>query len=781
MSRFPHLDDSRFPNIETVNAYKFDNDYDYSQFDNPQMKITLCHVPWDMGEVHVGQAVVSGIGNVVHFGNETLRDKWFSAIPDDQCVRFSTEYRKLHTDNFIDIELPFDVAVLYNYIAVEYPPIANSHHLVAHESTHEGIKKWFWFVREIERLANNTTRFHILPDTWQTFIYRFPISQMLLERGHMPMFQTSVDSYLSNPVKNSKMLLSEDVNYSTPRIARKSSEFLINGKDVVAVIVTSADPTGNFGTKAANTWNTPNGYTQQHGVPSYHAFYVATSNLNTFITNMTSQAPQFAQTIKAVFFVNKSLCNSGASFTFCDVLCTWVSNTYTNHMFYKLNKSDFGFDSKYEGIAKLYTYPYSVLEVADETGSITEIRIEDTDGTLKIETAYSLVFPWIRLDAHLTGIGASAKKTLTWYDVGTRHMDIAGNWYDQLRSWSIPTFGITQSASVTNDYETHFERAQMDVQGTNAQLNADAIANTTTANAALQAAANTANNTANISKLNSENTENVNYQTLVEGYQESYNTQSANDQVALATQTASISQATNAWSAATGAIGSLMTLDIGGAVSSVVNGAVNAWATGAQLEANVGYTRITAGRTNIFNQAGRIAANDNMTALNGYVVTNENAHTTNANALTTGTAANSAATQISNAARDKATNDSAIANQVKQAALNAPSEFGAFADGEHATTRPQGLFCNVVTQPDGAIAQAGDEMLRYGYYLNQMIDFSSWHFGKFFTYWKVRDFWCDDNTVPDLYADRLRYFLLGGVTVWQNPSDIGKRTIYDNI
>ena len=783
MARFAHLTNSSelFPDLSTVNTYKYNGEYDYSQFDTTQMNITLCRVPWDMGEVHVGNRTVSGIGNVVHFGSKAARDKWFSEIPDSECIRFSTEYRKLHTDNFIDIELPFDVAALYNYIAVEYMPVANEDHLVLHETKSTGFKKWFWFVREVERLANNTTRLHLLPDSWQTFIYDFPIKSMFLERGHMPMFQTTVDTYLNNPVNNSQWLLTDDVNFAEPRISKHTSEFLINAKNVVAVVISSANPTADFGTKAAGTWNTPNGVSYQHGAPGYWAFYCATSNIDNLISNIDTYAPQFAQTIKAVFFVSNDLVYSGATFTFCNVQCTWVSNTYSAHELYKLRKADFGYPTRYANIAKLYTYPYAVLQVTDETGGITEIRIEDTTGTLNIETAYSLAFPWIRLDAHLTGVGKAPRQTLTWHDIGTRHMDIAGNWYEHLQSWNIPTFGISQSAAVVNDYSTHFDRLQMALQNATAQADAYDIADTTVANAALQVAASTAINTANVAKLNSENAANVSYQSDMATMQNAHNSNMANSEMTLARQNAAIAQMTNGVQAGMGAVGSLMSLDIGGAIGSLVNGGVNAAATEAQLNATIGATIAQLIYGNAFNLGGTNAANANSNLLNGYIVTNENARTTAGNNLTTGSAANSAATQKGNAARDKSTADTAITMQVQQAALNAPSEWGQFASGEHATTRPQGLFANLVTQADNAIAQAGDTFLRYGYMLNRVIDFTKWHYGKYFTYWQCSDFWTEGNAIPDLYADRLRYFLLGGVTVWKHPEDIGRITIYDNI
>lgn len=778
---FPHLDDSRFPDLQSVNVYKYKNDLDYSQFDNPQMNITLCKVPWDMGEVHVGNRTVGGIGNVVHFGSARARDKWFADLPDDECIRFSTEYRRLHTDNFMDVELPFDVAAMYNYVAVEYPAIANDDHLLKHETINDGFKKWFWFVREVERLANNTTRLHILPDTWQTFIYDFPIKSMMLERGHMPVFETMAGDYLQNPLENSKHLLAEDVSFGEPRISKKSSEFLINGKDIVAVIVSSANPAADYGTKAAGTWHTPNGPTVQHGVPSYHAFYVARGSLSAFLNSMQSQAPQFAQTIKAVFFVNRSLCYSGATFTFCGVTCTWVSNTYTTQPLHRLLTSDFGFDSKYAMLAKLYTYPYSVLEISDETGAITELRIEDTTGTLKVETAYSLVFPWIRLDAHITGAGKAARKQLTWYDIGERHVDIAGNWYQLLRSWSIPTFGITQSASVNNDYSTHFDRAQAATAAANAKANADATADTMTANANLQVAANTANNTAAITKLNNDTARQNQFSSSVFGYDRQLSNDMATSTIAADQAQAALAASTTGAKSALNTVASLATLDIAGAITSAIGGSIDAANIQASTQIGVALTSAQEMANALWSGAKEGASLNTALDLASYSVNLANSQTTTANGLTSGTTANSVATQKANANRDKATADSAIANQVKQAALGAPLEFGAFNAGEHATTRPQGLFCNVVTQPDGAIAQAGDYFLRYGYALNQMVDFETWHYGKYFTYWQCSDLWTEGNAIPDRYADGLRFFLLGGVTVWRRPEDIGKRSIYENI
>ena len=57
----------------------------------------------------------------------------------------------------------------------------------------------------------------------------------------------------------------------------------------------------------------------------------------------------------------------------------------------------------------------------------------------------------------------------------------------------------------------------------------------------------------------------------------------------------------------------------------------------------------------------------------------------------------------------------------------------------------------------------------------------NWNVGEHFTYWKASDFWITGLSVPDMYVDRIRFFLFGGVTVWSNPADIGNVSIYENM
>lgn len=829
MPVFPHLKDTQFPDVGNVDVYKYKNDFDYSRFDEMQMRIQLCTVPWDMGEAHIGNRTISGIGNVVWFETEKKRDKWFDDIPDTECYRFETKYKELHRDNEIYIPVPFDVACLFNYLVVDYVPFASEGDYVQYE-TPNGLRRWFWFIREVEFVSPNTTKLHLMNDAFQTFMYRMHFSGIVLERGHAPMFAMKADAYLANPIDNNSGLLAEDVNYgSVPNIVQHETAHVFNS-DTYACVACTSSPTSGWGSKGGNDWHTPAlaSYTVD-GVPDVRIFALDVGNLNTFLQSVENDFPQFKQSVKGIFFAPKELLALGASFTFAGTNCHWVSTSRQTVEFLTLQKSQFGYASAYADIAKLYTYPYAHIEVSDGIGAIHEVRIEDTTGKLQISAVMSLAYPALNVQAHLLGAGGSNARNVTFANITERSLRIGGKWYETLMQWDIPTFGIIQSSAKHNDYNTYFDRAQevtaytnaynsavasantnetnAKAQAATAKNNADANADTTTDNAALQVTANTAITAAGNTQasadaqsnmtLNSHTTQNANAMTAA----------STNNEIELKNAMGSASQASNAISTA-GSVGASLAsggpLGAGQAVGALLSGIGNAACIGIQTQAGINYTTAQALATEINNLGDWDASNTATRDMNEHAVTAANSKRAAANALTTGAAANTAATIKANAAREKTTADAnadrtnatetanagrqrntaqeAVSNSIKQAALNAPFEFGSFMATDNATTKPLAVFANVVTQSKNAIESAGDEFLRYGYYYNRQLTSwtGNWNIGRHFTYWKLKDFWVKGLNIPDMYVDKLRFFLYGGVTVWRKPEDIGNVTIYEN-
>lgn len=766
---------SEFPHIANVDTYKFDNDFDYGRFDYTQMSLQICSVPWDMGEAHIGNRTISGIGNVVYFGSKANRDAWFAAIPDDKCYRFETKFKELHRDLLIDVPIPYDMCAKHNYLVVEYNKFANDSSPVQYEGN-DGLRKWFWFIREVEFLAPNTTRLHILDDAFQTWIYDVNITGMLLERGHAPMFAMRADDYLADPIDNNNYLLTEDVNFGEASQVKHIDALELNSGNMYACIATTANPAGTW----ANNVPALSNYTN-NGQPSVYVFAVAVANLNTFLSNVTSQIPQFKQTVQGVFFASDDLITLAQSFTFADVTCYGVSATRKTLDLCTLDKSLFGYDTQYADIAKLYTSPYAHIEVTDENGNADIVKIEDTNGSIDVSAALSIAYPFITIDAHLLGVGGTATATVTYKNVDSHTFDVSGQWYDTLRSWNVPTFAVVLDAASEYDYSTRFDRAQRVVDYSTMQANENASADTDVANADLTTTANTAitirsnanaTNTASISQTyNTEKKSNAN----TAAADMATSTIQANE------QQASISAASGAATSAVSALGSLASGNIAGAAAGAINGLIGANATLESMMVSNAQTALQLNATQTLNYNNSITSNKKITDDTNQQISAATDITTINNSLITGTVANSAATRKANAARSASAAQSAIDNDVAQAALRAPFMYGSFANGDSAANKPMALFAHIVTQSKSAISSAGDEMLRYGYRLDKQWNFDGdWNIGKYFTYWKLRDFWVSNLQVPDMYMDKLRFFLYGGVTVWRDPSDIGKRTVYEN-
>lgn len=793
---FPRLNDSNFPDSQGIDVYKYANNFDYSRFDSLQMKLQLCTVPWDMGEAHIGARTISGIGNVVDFKTKAARDKWFEAIPDKDCYRFESKYKSLHRDNEIIVPIPFDECSKHNYLVVDYAQFAADGSPVIYE-TGTGLMKWFWFVREVEFLAPNSTKLHLLPDSWQTFIYDVDIPSMMLERGHAPLFTVNATNYLKSPINNARYLLADDVVFGDPAdVAASSSEFILNDADIMAVVVTSSNPRAtNWGDYDDSAF-TPSGLNVRDGVPGYYAFTVAANDFQTGFAAWATSYPHFIQTIKCVFFISAKMLVLGASFRFAGdsnypVTCREISSTNATRDLAALSKASFGYPAKYAELAKLYTYPYSVLEIYGSDGSIEQIRIERTDGTLQVETALNLAYPWIKCDMHLKGIGRAPARTLTFRNLSARTIGMQGNWLDTLITLEIPAFGVLQAAYDYDGYSNLYERKQAVVAYTNeydssvasanaAKADADASADNDIANMALT----TANNSAIVALANAKASDDADQNIL---YNNDMNAASQVMNIGANIISSQAAQQTATLSATQGIVDGFLSGDIGAAISGIVNSGFTQQSAAITIAANQSQTGLTNGYNGTINQA----TNTNITTLLGYaqqLATDKNnatntmltAQTANSAATAKGNATRDQTTAIANAARTRSTAQNAIMHGRSNAGVAAPLEFGTFENGEHATTRPVGLWCVVKTQDMGAIVQTGDYWLRYGYAYNGNWNFNGdWTLNHKYCYWKLADFWVKGLNIPDMYMDGLRFLLFGGVTVWADPDDIGNTTIYD--
>ena len=142
---------------------------------------------------------------------------------------------------------------------------------------------------------------------------------------------------------------------------------------------------------------------------------------------------------------------------------------------------------------------------------------------------------------------------------------------------------------------------------------------------------------------------------------------------------------------------------------------------------------------------------------------------------------NNLATASANAERTRSAAQSAITNDTNNVRVQAGGTCGTFSHGQTASLRPRGVWANVVTEPDGALLAAGSQFARYGYAENAYVQFEGWQMMGHFTYWQCFDVvfsGASDMSVST--ENEIRDLLANGITIWTDPDEIGRVSIYDN-
>lgn len=683
-----------FPNMSNVDVYQHKVTFDYTRW-TPSTKLKLCNVPWTNEAPY----------NVVKFNSDELRDTYFSNLRSKTLALTSNV--RLDFGGKIRLPVPFDVMNQFNYITADFGTATDSTHLIQHETT-SGITKYFYFIENVEGVkgAPNATEITISVDWWTTCINSVTINYMMLKRGHAPMSVTNVDSYLHAPVRFNSYLLAPDVNFGEATNVASTRNIALNGTSYIAIAMNIDLQNGDFGSSAQYTWQTPVGeYYENQGVPSRAVYLVNPADFNNLMQAIDNNFPNIKEGIEGVFFVPGDFVSVKESFTFYSIKLYTLYGAIrdVDKTLLTLTQDAFGFSSDVKDIAKLYTAPYSHIEVTNERGKVIKIAIEElSSNKLNFHAALSAAWPAIGINAWFNGIGGGTEQTVSFRALDTKQISFLGKWYETFMEWSLPIFSIVQSEYNHNLYATFYDRNQAirnyetarsnaitsinynstitknnnDVTLDNAKIsitavkdNADASTVVTrtntknvtaaqTANTSLQVTANSAQNTAS-NKASTDNTATSNGSLqAMQAYDAglAWAMQNADSNLSTATAvTNAVGGAINSTvsGAMSGGLGGAVAGLLGGVVGGVTNGINTAWAINAaasKIESSVSYSQ----------QKVTSQQNTN-TTINNNNVTAVNTNTTTANTYATSSTANSVNAANTNA--DNTYNTSAANNQ----------------------------------------------------------------------------------------------------------------------
>jgi len=827
---YPHIDGATaFPGTGNVDVWRYQNTFDYDRWGD-NVRIKVCSVPW-CGDYE----------NAVDFGSAEMRDAWFDSL-NGTVYDLDTMVHVL-PEQTIKLPVPAPALQPYNYLVVDLPRYTSDAQPVEYANG-AWKSRYYFFLDNVVQRAASTSECVIRLDYWTTYVYDLTFDYVMLTRGHAPVAATDPDTYLSNPIANATYLLAPDVTYASPRIASRTNAVQFDGGDAYAVIVTAATFWDDWGDlihpkvpSSMVVWS--QGVCGNYAIAcDVRDFETWCKNIDANCPQflMTVQG--------VFFISKKCVEVLAIDFPASGVQCYQVHAAWQSEQLITLSKSDFNYPAEAARFAKLYTYPYSELVVTDGGGNPAHIRIEDTTGTLDLRYCVNLIMPWVSIDTQIAGVGGSAGGTVTFSNIGYRQWDYNGTWWDTVRRYSIPVYSVNQSALTHADYTTDYLREQAALAAANAKTSADASANTENANTvdASNTARTNAVDASNTARDNTHRSNQATRDAVERNNQCMENVQTRNAEMQnniieranshidaivgidnamqsvvsdLNNDASAITSIANAGSQVIGGIASGATA--GGVYGAAVGGVSSLGSTIAQgvttaiaVTRNQRYNDVIIAQNTLKGAENKLLNTYNnsqtLTAINAATDEQKSA-ATDTTATTTGAsdtnATNTNATDVANANRTNATEvananrtlSTALANNqrsydtamaaitanLNQAGVNAPIQFGTRANGETCVTRPLTAMCSIVTQPTGAICQAAATFARYGYQLNQQWRVTSWQVMKHFTYWECSEVWCTGTGgAPEVAQQAIKDIISRGVTVWSDPADIGRVSIYDN-
>lgn len=540
--------------------------------------------------------------------------------------------------------------------------------------------------------------------------------------------------------------------------------------------------------------------------------------------------PHIMSQITAVFVATANMMRLANAISVNGVEWHTVSGTRTKLSDIDLTTDDFGYASAYEQITRLYLAPYAHLEVSDNIGNKTRVEIADC-GHLSIQAITSLSYPILRQIAWLDGIGSDGGTSISINAINGANITADVPNADMLKtliSHDIPTYALQRRAidahradaynrEVTQarenaiiSYENGTRSANVAVANT-ARNNTNNINNTNLSNGLNSTVTANSNNASNAIYKN-----NVTQQNLLLSASNNKIDEMNTASLDLTTQLVNTEITASAIGTVTAAIGAIGTAATGIAVTAATGGAAapmvaaglgaagSIGLSGASFATGASKTAAEAAYKQAYNDAAAFAAKKYNGQANSVSIamagtqniqsTKLNTDNTNAsNATNSSVTANNANTSNANASASRnqsvdnakrvMTNTRSNVNAAWRDLLNhAAQPVGSYGgDNFGQATGLDTMTVKIVTEDIGAIAAAGDYMLRYGIASNKLYNKPSLTPCKHFTYWQTADIWTVCPLAQNEQLQTIRDIFSNGVTIWTKPEEVGGDFTHDNL
>lgn len=540
--------------------------------------------------------------------------------------------------------------------------------------------------------------------------------------------------------------------------------------------------------------------------------------------------PHIMSQVTAVFVATANMIRFGNVVSVNGVEWRTISGNRAKISDIDLTINDFGYATEYAKITRLYLAPYAHLEISDNIGNKNRVEIADC-GRLSVQTVTSLSYPILRQIAWLDGIGSDGDTSVTIDAIDGTSITANVPNADVLKtliSHDIPTYALQRRAidahradaynleiaqareNAIISYENGARSANVALSNTN-RSNANSIANTNLTNALNSTVTANSNNASNAIYKN-----NVTQQNLLLSASNNKIDEMNTASLDLTTQLVNTEITASAIGTITAAIGTIGTAATGIAVTAATGGAAapmvaaglgaagSIGLSGASFATGASKTSTEAAYKQAYNDAAAFAAKKYngqansvsiaMAGTQNIQATTLNTSNTNAsNTTNSNVAANNANTSNANASASRnqsvdnakrvMVNTRSNTNAAWRDLLNhAAQPVGAYSgDNFGQATGLDTMTVKIVTEDNGAIAAAGDYMLRYGIASNKLYNKPSLTPCKHFTYWRATDIWTVCPLAQNEQLQTIRDIFSNGVTIWNRPEEVGGDFTHDNL
>lgn len=352
------------------NAYDFGLDFNYAVW-TENTRVTMVNVPWN-----------NDYRDIVKFDDQTALNTYIDSIEGSGIVIDNLSYVKPNQP--IRIAIPFNAAYKYNYLRASNPlqPING-----------DVQKDFYYFITDVRYVAPNTTEIVVQLDVWQTFGFDATFGNCYIERGHIGIANSQAfvnygRNYLTIPegidtgseyqvvTRRSRAIMAFDTTDTGPDIN--------NLKKFDILVVSAVDLLADPGTEGSPHLETADGGTF-FTLPSGATHYIFDGATNSFSV--------FMQTMKDKPWITQGI----ISITAIPPVSRYVDGwTYAPSGIPKPAPTDLpiprmyalftGWRSsgeivnyipaRYQGLKKLFTYPYMVVELTTYSGTPIIIKPE---------------------------------------------------------------------------------------------------------------------------------------------------------------------------------------------------------------------------------------------------------------------------------------------------------------------------------------------------------------------------------------------------------------------